>query len=74
VDVVAAAVGFDQQRIAREVREQAKFDLRIIGGEKNMAGLGGEGGANAASEFGADGMFCRLGFADDRRPVAVPAW
>src|SRR3984885_9573484 len=55
VDVVAAAVGFDQQRIAREVGEQAEIDLRKIGGEEHVAGLGDEGGANAASELGADG-------------------
>ena len=55
MDVVASAVGLDQERIAGEVGEQAKFDLRIIGGQKNVAGLGDEGSANAASEFGADG-------------------
>ena len=61
VDVVAAAVGFDQQRIAREVSEQAQFDLRIIGGEQDVAGFGDEGGANAASEFGADGNVLQIG-------------
>jgi len=37
-----------------------------------VAGFRDEGGANAASEFGAMGMFCRLGLAEERRPVAVP--
>ena len=49
MDVVAAAVGFDQQRIAREVGEQAEFDLRVVGGQQNVAGFGDEGGADAAS-------------------------
>ena len=60
MDVVAAAVGFDQKRIVREVREQAKFDLRIIGGEKNVAGLGSESGANAAPKFRADGNVLQI--------------
>ena len=60
VNVVAAAVGFDQQRVVREVREQAQFDLRIVGGEQNVAGFGDEGGANAAPEFGADGNVLQI--------------
>jgi len=31
VNVVTAAEGFDQQRVFREVGEQAEFDLRIVG-------------------------------------------
>ena len=60
VNVVAAAVCFDQQRIAGEVREQAEFDLRIIGGEQDVAGLGDEGGANVAPEFGANGNVLQI--------------
>ena len=60
VDVVAAAVGLDQERVAREVGEQAEFDLRVIGGEQDVARLGDEGGADAASEFGADGNILQI--------------
>ena len=55
VDVVAAAEGVDQQRVVGEMRQQAELDLRIVGGEQHAAGLGDEGGANFAAEFGADG-------------------
>src|SRR5580692_2550466 len=60
VNVVATAVGFDEQRIARKMGEQTQFDLRIIGGEQNVTGLGDEGGADAAAEFGADGDILQI--------------
>src|SRR3981081_4182759 len=53
-------VGFAEQRIAREVSEQAEFDLRVVGGEQHMSGLGDEGGADAASEFGAGGNVLQI--------------
>ena len=61
MDVVAAAEGLDQQRVAREVRQQAQFDLRIVGGEQDVAGFGDEGGANSRAEFGADGNVLQIG-------------
>ena len=60
VDVVAAAVGFDQQRIFREVSQQAQFDLRIVRGQQHVAGFDGEGGANLAAQFGADGNVLQI--------------
>jgi hypothetical protein len=68
VDVIASAVGLDQQWVAREVGEQAKFDLRIIGGEQNVARFGDEGGADAAAEFGADGNVLQVGIGGRKAP------
>jgi len=61
VNVVAAAVGLNQQRVARKMSEQAQLDLRIVGGEQYVAGFGGEGGANAASKLGADRNILQVG-------------
>ena len=61
VDVVAAAVGLDQQRVGGEVGEQAQLDLRVVGGEQQVAGLGDEGGANLAAQLGADGDVLQVG-------------
>src|SRR5580704_14700553 len=61
MDIVAAPESFDQQRIAGVVREQAKLDLRVIGGEQDVAGLNGEGGPDLAAEFGADGNVLQVG-------------
>src|SRR5271165_973670 len=61
VDVVAAAVGFDQQRVGGEVGEQAELDLRVVGGEEQVAGFGDEGGANLAAQLGADGNVLQVG-------------
>ena len=60
VNVIAAAVGFHQQRIFREVGQQAQFDLRIVRGQQHVAGFDGEGGANLAAQFGADGNILQI--------------
>ena len=54
VDVIAAPKSFHQQWVFREMRQQAQFDLRVVGGQQDVAGFGGEGGANFAAQFGAD--------------------
>src|SRR5277367_3059846 len=61
VNVVTASVGFEQQRVTGIVRQQAQFNLRIVGGEQHMAGFGGERRANFATEFGADGNVLQIG-------------
>ena len=40
--------------------EQAELDLRVIGREQDVARLGDEGGADAASKFGADGNILEI--------------
>src|ERR1039458_9572043 len=55
VDVLAGAVGVEQQRVLREVGHQAQLDLRVVGGHEQVAGCGDEGGANLAAKRGADG-------------------
>src|SRR3954471_15974552 len=54
MDIVAAAECIHQQAIAGKVRQQTKFDLRVVGGKQNVSWFGSEGGANAAAEFGAN--------------------
>ena len=61
------AVGLDQQLVAGEVRQQPQLDLRVVGGEQNVAGLGDEGGANLAAQLGADGNVLQIGI-DRRQP------
>ena len=61
VNVVAATVGFHQQRIFRKVGQQAEFDLGIVGGQQHVARLDGECGANLAAQFGADGNILQIG-------------
>ena len=55
VDVLAGAVGVEQERVLREVGHEAQLDLRVVGGEEQVAGGGDEGGANLLAERGADG-------------------
>ena len=59
--------------ILGKMGENAQLDLRIIGGKKQLAGRGDEGGANFAAESRC-GWECSAdsGLAELRRPVAVP--
>ena len=61
VNVVAAAEGFDQQRVPGEVRQQAQLDLRVIGSHQHMARFSDESCANLAAQFGADGNVLQVG-------------
>src|SRR6266481_864823 len=55
MDVVSAAKGFDQQRVFRIVGEQAELNLRVVRGQQDVAGLGGEGSTDLTAKFGANG-------------------
>jgi len=61
VDVLAGAVGVDEERVLREVGHEAQLDLRVVCGEEQVAGGGDEGGANLAAERGADGDVLQVG-------------
>ena len=37
VDVVAALEGLDERLVARQVREHAQLDLRVVGGDQHVA-------------------------------------
>ena len=54
------AEGFHQQRIFREMREQAQFNLRVIGREQHVAGFGDECRADLAAQLGADGNVLQI--------------
>jgi hypothetical protein len=47
--------GFEHLLVARDVREQSEFELRVVGRDEDVAPFGDEGAADAAAEFGADG-------------------
>src|SRR4029077_2762367 len=61
MNVVTAPVSFHQQRITRKMRQQPKFDLRVIGSQQNVSGLGNERRTNPASQFSADGNILQVG-------------
>src|SRR5579864_5846039 len=61
VNVLGAAKSFDENRVLGKMREDAQLDLGVIGREENVAGFGDEGGANFASEFGANGNVLKIG-------------
>ena len=54
VDVEARLERLDERGIAREMREHAQLDLRVVGGDQHVSGLGDERGADLASERRAD--------------------
>ena len=75
VDVLPGAVGVEQERVLREVGHEAQLDLRVVGGEEQVAGPAGMKAARISRPSAVrTGMFCRLGLVDERRPVAVPTW
>src|SRR5207253_2501121 len=49
------AIGFHQQWIVGEMRQQPQLNLRVIGREQHVPWLGNESGTNFAPEFGANG-------------------
>ena len=54
VDVVAAGEGRGQRLVARQVRQHPQLDLRVVGRDQHVAGLGDEGAADLAAERRAD--------------------
>jgi len=54
VDVVASGEGPDEDRVLREVREDARLDLVVVGREEERAGLRHEGFADADPPFSLD--------------------
>ena len=49
-----AAIRLHQQLVAGEVRQQPQLDLRIVGLQQHVPGLGNERGANLAAQFSAN--------------------
>ena len=60
--------------IARHVRQQAQFDLRVVGDDQLPAFAGMKAARISRPSSVRMGMFCRLGFEEERRPVAAPVW
>ena len=54
MDVVAALERLDQRLVAGHVREHAQLDLRVVGGNQDVARVGDERAADLAPELGAD--------------------
>ena len=61
VNVLAGSVGLDQQLVAGEVRQQTQFDLRVVGGQQHVPGLGDEGSADFAAKLGANRNILQVG-------------
>ncbi len=55
MDVLARCEGVDQRLVAREMRQHAQLDLRVVGRHQPVARRGDEGGADAAPFLAADG-------------------
>src|SRR5207248_10803075 len=72
VNVIAPTEGFDQQFILGKVGEQAKLDLRIIGGKQTIAAVGDEGSANLPAELAVDRNVLQLGSHRRRAPRRGP--
>ena len=64
VDVLAACVNASTSAVvAREVRQHAQLDLRVVGRDQHVAGLGDERAADLAPELGADRDVLQVGIA-----------
>ena len=55
MDVLVALERLAQLGLAGDVGEDAQLDLRVVRRDEPVARLGHEGGADLASELGADG-------------------
>src|ERR1700691_5825715 len=60
VNVLPATKGFDEYRVAREMRENAQLDLRIIRGKKTASRRGDERGANFTAQLRANGNILQI--------------
>jgi hypothetical protein len=74
VDVLAAAERVDERLVAREVREHAQLDLRVVGRDQHVARVGDERAADLAAERGPDGDVLEVRVAAAQAPVAATAW
>ena len=54
VNVVAARERRGQRLVARQVREHAQLDLRVVGRDQHVTRIGDEGAANLPADLGAD--------------------
>src|SRR5262249_6992244 len=63
VNVVAAPKGFDQRLVAGQMRQNAKLDLRVVGGNQKMAWICDERAADFPSELGPNGNVLEVGIA-----------
>ena len=71
VDVLVVVECVDERGVFAEVGEDAQFDLRVIGADQQVVGLGDEGASDLAAELGADGDVLEVGVRRRRgRPVA----
>ena len=68
MDVLAGAVGVEQQRVLREVRHQAELNLRVVRGHEQVAGCGDEGSTNLAADSSADGNVLQVGIGGRETP------
>ena len=68
VDVLAARERVDQHLLARQVRQDAQLDLRVVGGDQDVAGLGDERAADVAPDLGADRDVLQVGIAAAQAP------
>ena len=73
VDVVAGVEVGDHVLVAAEVGHDAQLNLRIVGAENVQPSSGTNALRISRPSSPRTGMFCRLGFEDERRPVAVTA-
>ena len=74
VNVAILGEGPQQAFIAREVRHDAQFDLRVVGRQQAMAGCAMKAWRIRRPSGLRIGMFCRFGSVEDSRPVAATAW
>ena len=75
VDVLLLLEGLDQGLVAREVRQDAQLDLRVVRDDE-LRRPGGAMNARRISRPAAVriGMFCRFGSDEESRPVAATVW
>jgi hypothetical protein len=74
VDVGVVAEGLDHGGVVGEGGHDAEFDLGVVAGQQREAVARDKGFADLAAGFRSDGMFCRLGSDEARRPVAATSW
>ncbi len=72
MDVITAAKSFHQQSVFRKVRQQAQFNLRIIGGEQYMARLSDNRRANFTAQLGANRNILQVGIDGGKPPGGGP--
>ena len=71
MDVLAGKESLHERLVLADVCHDAQLNLRIVGREERVSVVGDECFADSRPSSFLIGMFCRFGFVDDRRPVAV---